>query len=63
MTYEHGNYELYTSKMHLKSGKDQIIYFFTKKGNTPKSGVKCDKPDGYNVGVNSRTGLPYLTKK
>ena len=30
---------------------------------TPKSGTPCDKPDNMIVGVNKRTGLPYLKKK
>jgi len=45
----------------LKGGRNQTIYFFSKR--TPKSGEPCDKPDKYKVGVNKRTGLPYLQKK
>jgi len=37
------------------------IYFFSKR--KPKSGKKMDDmPKGYKVGVNKRTGLPYLKK-
>jgi len=64
MAYEYNGYVLYNKDVTLKGGRKQTIYFFTKKGNTPKSGSKCDMPSGYKVGgVNSRTGLPYLKKK
>jgi hypothetical protein len=62
MVYEKNGYELYTRKVKLKGGRDQVIYFFGKKGNKPKSGSKCDLPVGYVVGINKRTGLPYLKK-
>jgi len=45
----------------LKGGRNQTIYFFSKK--KPKSGTPCDKPNNMSVGVNKRTGLPYLKKK
>lgn len=64
MPYEHstdkGTYVLFTREVELKGGRKQTIYFFTKKGNTPKSGNSCDLPDGKMVGINSRTGLPFL---
>jgi hypothetical protein len=45
----------------LKGGRTQTIYFFSKR--TPKSGKPCEKPANMTVGVNKRTGLPYLKKK
>lgn len=64
MAYEHttdkGTYVLHTRSVELKGGRTQTIYFFSKKGNTPKSGNPCDMPDGKAVGINSRTGLPFL---
>lgn len=64
MPYEHttdkGTYVLHTRSVELKGGRQQTIYFFSKKGNTPKSGHACDMPDGKKVGINARTGLPYL---
>ena len=36
------------------------MYFFSP--HKPKSGNPCAKPDGYELGVNSKTGLPYLRK-
>lgn len=61
MAYEHNGYTLHTMIVKLKGGRKQQIYFFSKK--KPKSGTKCDLPDGYKVGVNKKTGLPYLKKK
>ncbi|MBW3583254.1 MAG: hypothetical protein KY455_09170 [Euryarchaeota archaeon] len=62
MAFEHNGYTLHSRTVDLKGGRTQTIYFFTKNGNTPKSGSPCDKPEQYNVGINKRTGLPYLTK-
>ena len=64
MPYEHrtdkGTYVLHARETELKGGRMQTIYFFTKKGNTPKSGHPSEMPGGKAVGINSRTGLPFL---
>lgn len=64
MPYEHttdkGTYVLHTRDVELKGGRTQTIYFFSKKGNMPKSGHPCELPSGKTVGINSRTGLPFL---
>jgi hypothetical protein len=59
--FTYGEYTLYTRSVDLKSGKTLDIYFFSKK--KPHSGHKTPMPEGYEVGVNERTGLPYLRKK
>ena len=61
MAYVHDGWTLYTRDVKLKGGRNQTIYFFSKR--TPKSGRPCELPPGYTVGVNKRTGLPYLKKK
>jgi len=61
MVYTHQGWNLYTRNVKLKGGRMQTIYFFSKR--KPKSGTQCDMPNGYSVGVNKRTGLPYLKKK
>ena len=67
MPYEHvtkkGSYILHTRAVELKGGRKQVIYFFCKKGNKPKSGKSCDMPTGKKVGINQRTGLPFLANK
>ena len=60
MAYTHEGWTLYTRDVTLKGGRVQPIYFFSKR--IPKSGTPTEKPKGYIVGVNKRTGLPYLQK-
>ena len=59
--YRHGEYTLYTIDVKLRSGKTQNIYFFSKK--IPEHGIPCDKPNDYTLGINSKTGMPFLKKK
>jgi uncharacterized membrane protein YoaK (UPF0700 family) len=59
--YTYGLYTLYTELVHLRNGKNQIIYFFSKK--IPKSGVPTTLPDGYHVEVSKRSGMPFLKKR
>jgi hypothetical protein len=54
---------MHTMAVELKGGRKQVIYFFCKKGNKPKSGKSCDMPAGKKVGINQRTGLPFLANK
>ncbi|MBN2599724.1 MAG: hypothetical protein JXA75_04210 [Candidatus Thermoplasmatota archaeon] len=58
--YTYGLYTLYSKLVHLKNGKNQLIYFFSK--NPPKSGTPTTLPQGYHVQVSDRSGLPYLKK-
>ncbi|MEA3166001.1 MAG: hypothetical protein QOJ26_870 [Thermoplasmata archaeon] len=54
-------YTLYHKVVQLKNeGGKRTIYYFAKR--KPKSGSMCAKPLGYHVGVNERTGLPFLKK-
>ena len=65
MSFTHNNskgtmYHLNKKDVTLKStGRVQTIYYFSKDSRS----TACAKPDGYNVKENSRTGLPFLTKK
>lgn len=61
MVYIYEGCTLYTRIVPLKGGQKQVIYFFRRA--TPMSGTPCDLPDGYTVGVNNRTGIPYLKRK
>ncbi|PKK85884.1 MAG: hypothetical protein CVT48_03510 [Thermoplasmata archaeon HGW-Thermoplasmata-1] len=59
--FVHNGYTLYTHEVRLShNNRLQRIYFFSKR--LPKSGEPSVKPDGYLVGVNARTGLPYLKR-
>jgi len=55
-----GEYTLYTKEVKLRGGRLQRIYFFSKKGKDDAD--PCAKPEGYEVKVNERTGLPLLKK-
>ena len=60
--FKYGDYTLYTRKIELKNvGREIDIYFFS--AHKPKSGKPCPKPEGYEVGINPRTKMPYLKKK
>lgn len=60
--YTYEDYTLFFKDISLKgSNRTQRIYFFSK--GEPKSGVPCDKPDGFTLGFNKRTGMPYLKRE
>lgn len=60
--FKYGQYTLYTKRIELKNvGRELDIYFFSS--HKPKSGKPCVMPEGYEVGVNPRTNLPFLRKK
>ena len=61
MAYMHDDWTLYSKDITLKGGRNQTIYFFSKR--TPKSGTPCERPFGYLVVINKRTGLPFLKRK
>jgi len=61
MPYLYQGWTLYSRAVKLKKGPTVTIYFFSKR--KPKSGKPCDEmPKGRKVGVNKRTGLPFLRK-
>jgi len=60
--YTHGDYILYTKEATLRGGRKQRIYFFSKKKEV-KDATPSPLPEGYEVGINKKTGLPYLRKK
>jgi hypothetical protein len=58
--FRYAGYTLYSRDVSLKNGGHRTIWFFAKA--IPKSGHIAAKPPGYHVGVNERTGLPFLKK-
>lgn len=60
LPFEKDGYVLHKRDVTLKGGRRQTIFFFSKA--KPKSGSPSEMPTGYKVGVNKRTGLPYLKK-
>ena len=59
--YMHGKYTLYKKEIVTKSGKKQIIRFFSKA--QPEEAEPIELPDGYEVQENKKTGVPFLKKK
>lgn len=58
--FRYKGYTLHTKAVRLNGGGSRSIFFFAKK--RPKSGKPSRKPRGYHVGVNQRTGLPFLVR-
>jgi APA family basic amino acid/polyamine antiporter len=59
--YRHGGYALYRRNVRNKDGSERPLYFFAKR--SPKTGsAPSPLPSGYAVGVNEKTGLPFLRK-
>ncbi|MEK6976332.1 MAG: hypothetical protein AABY18_08330 [Candidatus Thermoplasmatota archaeon] len=58
--FTYGGYTLYTRSVELKNGGERAIWFFSKR--IPSSGKPAGKPAGFHVGVNERTGLPFLKR-
>jgi len=61
MPYRYRDYTLHEKEVKLKGGGTHDIYFFSK--GKPKSGHPTELPPGKEVGVNKRTGLPFLRNK
>lgn len=59
--YRYGEYTLYTKEVELRGGRKQRIYFFSKK--QPEDAKPCALPEGYEVKINKKNGLPFLKKK
>jgi hypothetical protein len=58
--FTYNGYTLHTRSVKLKNGGERAIWFFSKR--TPSSGKPAAKPAGFHVGVNERTGLPFLKR-
>lgn len=54
------DYTLYQREVPTGSGGTRTMRFFAK--NAPEDGTAIPLPDGYDVGRNERSGLPYLQR-
>jgi len=54
-------YSLYTRETRKHNGKKTTLYFFSKQ--KPEVGSPSPLPDGYQIVVNKKTGVPYLKRK
>ena len=60
-TYRYGEYALYRKEIKVGPGKKRTIHFFSR--TEPEDGGPVDLPEGYEVKVNKKTGVPYIRKK
>jgi ribosomal protein S13 len=60
-TYRYGAYVLYRKEITVSPGKKRTIHFFSR--TEPEDGGSVDLPEGYEVKVNKKTGVPYIRKK
>lgn len=59
--YRHRGYTLYRKEIKLGPDKNRTINFFSKE--KPDDGKPVQLPDGYEVNVNRKTGVPYIKRK
>ena len=59
MAYKYGDWTLYCMDVDFKVIGKRKVYFFAKK--KPKRGTPCDMPEGYEVIINKKTGMPLFT--
>jgi len=59
--YTYEEYTLYKRETGKYNGKKTTIHFFSRE--KPDMGDPAQLPDGYQIAVNKKTGIPYLKKK
>ena len=59
--YRHGDYTLFQKEVETSPGKKRTVHFFSKA--EPEDGVPAELPEGYEVKVNKKTGVPYIKLK
>lgn len=59
--YTHGPYTLYHKVVETGDGDTRDLYFFAR--TAPEDARPSDLPDGYEVGVNERTGVPFVRQQ
>jgi hypothetical protein len=65
MAYSHKNskgqtYFLHGKNVKLRNGREQRIFYFAREAKAGEA--LSEVPQGYKVGENQRTGLPFLSK-
>jgi len=58
--YTHGEYTLYKKELRIGGKEVRTVHFFSK--DAPEDSKPCDLPNGYEVQVNEKTGVPYIRK-
>jgi len=58
--FRYGEYTLYRKEIRLQSDKKRIIHFFSKE--KPDDGKEVNLPEEYEVKINKKTGVPYISR-
>lgn len=61
VAFEKSGYTLYARTQVSRGKHKTTVYFFSKR--VPLVGEPIDVPEGYIVGIDRRSGVPYLDKK
>jgi hypothetical protein len=61
VAFEKNGYTLYARTQLARGKHKSTVYFFSKR--KPVVGDPIDVPEGYIVGVDRRSGVPFLDKK
>jgi hypothetical protein len=56
--YTHGPYTLYQKTVESSDGETEDLFFFAR--DPPDDAEPAELPDGHEVGVNERTGVPFV---
>jgi hypothetical protein len=59
--FTYKEYTLYTRETSNPAGKKTAVHFFSKE--KPEMSAPAQLPEGYQISVNKKTGIPYLKKK
>lgn len=59
--FTYGEYTLYKKEIETSDGKKRTIHFFSK--TPPEAAEAVPLPDGFEVKLNNKTGLPFLKRK
>jgi hypothetical protein len=58
--FHYNNYTLYKKDISIDEDKKRTVHFFSR--DEPEEGVATILPDGYEVKVNRKTGVPFIKK-
>lgn len=59
--YKYRGYTLYRKEIILNDGSKRIIHFFSKE--EPDEGEPSSLPEGYEIKMDKKTGIPFIRKK
>jgi len=58
--FSYGDYSLYRKQLRIGGKEIRTVHFFSK--DAPEDSAPSELPEGYEVKVNDKTGVPYIKK-